>query len=194
MKEPKRCDWHSFDKKIHRDYHDKEWGTPIHDDRAIFQKLILDGFQAGLSWSTILNKRENFRKTFDNFDFNKVARYDKKKVNALLKDKGIIRNRMKIEAAIKNAQVFIEIRKEFGTFDKYLWQFVGGKPIFNELKTLKNMPTKTEISERLSKDLKARGMSFVGPTIIYAFMQAAGMVIDHQVHCFRYKELKKKYG
>lgn len=194
MKEPRRCDWRSMDKQIYRDYHDKEWGTPIHDDRAIFQKLVLDGFQAGLSWSTILNKRENFRKAFDDFDFNKVARYDKKKVNQLLKNNGIIRNRMKIEAAIKNAQVFIEIRKEFGTFDKYLWQFVGGKPIINNFKSLSEMPAKTEVSERLSRDLKKRGMSFVGPTIIYAFMQAAGMVIDHQVHCFRYKELKKKFG
>jgi DNA-3-methyladenine glycosylase I len=194
MEEVKRCDWISFDKKIYRDYHDKEWGTPLHDDRAIFQKLILNGFQAGLSWSMILNKRENFRKAFDNFDFRKVARYDKRKVNQLLKNKGIIRNKMKIEAAINNARMFMEIRKEFGTFDKYLWQFVGSKPIFNELKSLKNMPAKTEISERLSKDLKSRGMSFVGPTIIYAFMQAAGMVNDHLVHCFRYKQLKKKYG
>jgi DNA-3-methyladenine glycosylase I len=194
MEEVKRCDWISFDKKIYRDYHDKEWGTPLHDDRAIFQKLILNGFQAGLSWSMILNKRENFRKAFDNFDFRKVARYDKRKINQLLKNKGIIRNKMKIEAAINNARMFMEIRKEFGTFDKYLWQFVGSKPIFNELKSLKNMPAKTEISERLSKDLKSRGMSFVGPTIIYAFMQAAGMVNDHLVYCFRYKQLKKKYG
>jgi DNA-3-methyladenine glycosylase I len=170
-------------------YHDKEWGTPIHNDRKLFELLLLEGMQAGLSWSTILNKRENFRKAFDNFDFNKVASYNKRKINSLLMDASIIRNKLKIESAVTNAKAFLEVRKEFGTFDKYIWGFVNGKPINNKLKSLKDIPAKTKLSDEISKDLKNRGFKFVGSTIVYAHMQATGMVNDHTVDCFRYKEL-----
>ena len=170
-------------------YHDKEWGTPVHNDKKLFEFLLLEGMQAGLSWSTILNKRENFRKAFDNFDFNKIARYDKRKINSLLKDAGIIRNKLKIESAVTNAKAFLAVRKEFGTFDKYIWGFVNGNPINNKLKSLKNIPAKTKLSDEISKDLKSRGFKFVGSTIVYAHMQATGMVNDHTVVCYRYKEL-----
>ena len=173
-------------------YHDDEWGTPLHDDRKLFEFLILEGFQAGLSWSTILNKRENFRRAFDNFDYNKVAKYDSRKVAHLLKDSGIIRNRLKINAAVGNAKAFIIIRKGFGTFDRYIWGFTNGKPVSNKLKSFKEMPAKTPLSDLISRDLQKRGFKFVGSTIIYAQMQATGMVNDHLVSCPRYRQLVKR--
>lgn len=188
MKTKTRCPWPSDDKLMIK-YHDKEWGVPLHNDRKLFEFLILEGFQAGLSWRTILYKRENFRKAFDNFDYNKVAKYDKRKFNSLLKDEGIIRNRLKIEAAIVNAKAFLQVRKEFGTFDKYIWGFVDGKPIQNKFKLLKELPARTELSDKISEDLKKRGFKFVGSTIVYAHMQATGMVNDHLVRCYRYKQL-----
>lgn len=184
----KRCHWTSDD-KLMIEYHDKEWGVPVHNDRKLFEFLLLEGFQAGLSWKTILHKRENFRKAFDNFDFNKIAKYDKKKINSLLKDEGIIRNKMKIEAAVSNAKSFIQVRKEFGTFDKYIWSFVNYKPILNKFTHLKELPAKTELSDKISEDLRKRGFRFVGSTIVYAHMQATGMVNDHLVCCFRYSQL-----
>ena len=174
-------------------YHDKEWGVPIHNDRKLFEFLILEGFQAGLSWITILRKRENFRKAFDNFDFNRVAAYDKRKINSLLNDSGIIRNRLKIAGAVANAKAFLEVRKEFGTFDKYIWSFTGCKTIHNCFISLKELPARTELSDLISIDLKKRGFKFVGSTIVYAHMQATGMVNDHIRKCFRYNELVKKY-
>ena len=182
-----RCPWPSDDALMIK-YHDKEWGVPLHNDRKLFEFLILEGFQAGLSWRTILHKRENFRKAFDNFDFNKIAKYDKRKINSLLKNEGIIRNKLKIEAAITNAKAFLQIRKEFGTFDKYIWGFVNGKPIQNKFKSLKELPAKTKLSDKISDDLRARGFKFVGSTIVYAHMQATGMVNDHVVSCYRYRE------
>jgi len=167
------------------EYHDKEWGVPLHHDRKLFEFLVLEGFQAGLSWRTILHKRENFREAFDNFDFNKVAKYNKRKINSLLKNAGIIRNKLKIEGAITNAKAFLQVRKEFGTFDKYIWNFVNGKPIQNKFKSLKELPAKTRLSDQISKDLKKRGFKFVGSTIVYAHMQATGMVNDHIVDCYR---------
>ena len=184
----KRCSWCVKD-KLYVGYHDKEWGVPVHNDKKLFEFLILEGMQAGLSWLTILRKRENFRKAFDNFDFNKVAKYDKKKKNSLLKDEGIIRNKLKIEAAVANAKAFIKIRKQFGTFNKYIWGFVKGKPVQNKFKSIGEIPARTKLSDTISKDLKNRGFRFVGSTIIYAHMQATGMVNDHTVECFRYKEL-----
>lgn len=189
MKEKTRCPWPADDKLMIK-YHDKEWGVPLHNDRKLFEFLILEGFQAGLSWRTIIHKRENFRKAFDNFDFNKVAKYDKRKINSLLRDAGIIRNKMKIESAINNAKVFLEVRKEFGTFNKYIWGFINNKPIINKYKSLKELPAKTELSDKISDDLRKRGFRFVGSTIVYAHMQATGMANDHLVSCFRYKELK----
>ena len=183
-----RCSWPSEDKLMIK-YHDKEWGVPLHSDKKLFEFLILEGFQAGLSWRTILHKRENFRKAFDNFDFNKVAKYNKRKINSLLKDEGIIRNRLKIEGAITNAKAFLRVRKEFGTFNKYIWNFVNGKPIQNKFKTLSELPAKTKLSDKISEDLKKRGFKFVGSTIVYAHMQATGMVNDHVVSCFRYNEV-----
>lgn len=180
-----RCSWPSDDKLMIK-YHDKEWGVPLHNDRKLFEFLILEGFQAGLSWRTILHKRENFRNAFDNFDFNKVAKYDKRKINSLLRNEGIVRNKLKIEGFIKNAKAIIQVRKEFGTFDKYIWEFVNGKPIQNKFKTLKQLPAKTELSDKISEDLKKRGFTFVGSTIVYAHMQATGMVNDHITSCFRY--------
>ena len=185
-----RCPWPSDDKLMIK-YHDKEWGVPLHNDRKLFEFLILEGFQAGLSWRTILHKRENFRKAFDNFDFNKVAKYDKRKINSLLKNEGIIRNKLKIEAAITNAKAFLQVRKEFGTFDKYIWSFVSGKPIQNKFKLLKELPAKTALSDKISEDLKKRGFKFVGSTIVYAHMQATGMVNDHVVSCYRYGEIRE---
>ncbi|MBT8377998.1 MAG: DNA-3-methyladenine glycosylase I [Ignavibacteria bacterium] len=183
-----RCPW-PLDDKLMIKYHDKEWGVPLHNDKKLFEFLILEGFQAGLSWKTILHKRENFRKAFDNFDFNKVAKYNKRKVNSLLKDAGIIRNKLKIEGAINNAKAFLQVRKEFGTFNKYIWGFVSGKPIQNKFKTLKELPAKTKLSDKISDDLKKRGFKFVGSTIVYAHMQATGMVNDHTITCFRFREV-----
>lgn len=190
VKQQTRCPWAAGD-PLYIVYHDREWGVPVHNDRTLFEFLILEGMQAGLSWLTILRKRENFRKAFDNFDPVKVARYKSEKVRKLLRDKGIIRNRMKIQAAIQNAKSFLKVQKEFGTFDKYMWQFVGGKPRINRWKTLKDIPPKTRLSDALSADLKERGFQFVGSTICYAHMQATGMVNDHLVSCFRHAELAK---
>ena len=170
-------------------YHDEEWGIPLHDDRLLFEFLMLEGAQAGLSWSTILNKRENYRKAFDKFDWKKIAVYDEAKIEALLQNPGIIRNKLKVRAFVTNAQAFIRLRKQFGNFDTYIWQFVDNTPIQNNLKSFEEMPAKTPLSEQISKDLKKLGFKFIGPTIIYAFMQAVGMVPDHLTSCFRYKEL-----
>jgi len=184
-----RCQWAKND-PLMIEYHDKEWGTPVHDDRLLFEFLILESAQAGLSWITVLRKRENYRDAFDNFDPAKIARYDEKKIEELLNDEGIIRNRRKIMATIANANAVLEIQKEFGGFDKYIWQFVGEKPIQNKWKTIEEIPSFTEESEKMSKDLKKRGFKFVGPTICYAFMQAVGMVNDHVVDCFRRSQIK----
>jgi DNA-3-methyladenine glycosylase I len=191
MKQKTRCPWPSDDFLMIK-YHDKEWGVPLHNDKKLFEFLILEGFQAGLSWRTILHKRENFRKAFDNFDYNKVAKYDKRKVNSLLKDAGIIRNKLKIESAIANAKAFLLVRKEFRTFDKYIWSFVNGKPIHNKFKSLKELPAKTKLSDTISDDLRKRGFKFVGSTIVYAHMQATGMVNDHVVTCYRRNEMVLK--
>jgi DNA-3-methyladenine glycosylase I len=171
------------------DYHDREWGVPLHDDRALFEFLILEGAQAGLSWDTILRKRDNYRRAFDNFDPHIVAGYGPEKVAALLADPGIVRNRLKIAAAIRNAQHFLRIQDEFGSFDAYLWRFTGGQPKINAFRSLAELPASTPESDALSKDLKRRGFTFVGSTICYAFMQATGLVNDHVIDCFRYKEL-----
>lgn len=185
----KRCEWAGTD-PLYVAYHDEEWGVPVHDDRTLFEFLILEGAQAGLNWRTILNKRENYRRAFDNFDPQKVAGYDEDKVAQLLADPGIVRNRLKVRSAIQNARAFLQIQKELGSFDAYVWQFVGGQPIQNRWQKLSEIPAETEASQALSKDLKKRGFNFVGPTIMYAFMQAVGMVNDHLVHCFRYKKVQ----
>src|ERR1700720_1452088 len=185
----KRCHWATSELNI--PYHDEEWGVPLHDDRALFELLILEGAQAGLSWDTVLKKRPRYREVFDGFDVEKVARYDKKKVRELLKDAGIIRNKLKIAATISNAQAFLKVQEEFGSFDAYIWQFAGGKPKQNSWKTHNRLPAKTAESDAMSKDLQKRGFRFVGSTICYAFMQATGMVNDHLVGCFRYRELSK---
>jgi DNA-3-methyladenine glycosylase I len=182
----KRCTWPTNELAIR--YHDEEWGKPLHDDRGLFEFLILEGAQAGLSWDTILRKRESYRKAFDGFDVNKVARYTDKKVEKLMQDEGIIRNRLKIASAISNARAFLAVQSEFDSFDKYIWSFVDGKPIVNRLKESSQIPAKTDVSDMISKDLKKRGFNFVGSTIMYAFMQATGMVNDHLVSCFRYKQ------
>ncbi len=184
-----RCPW-PIDDPMMIEYHDKEWGVPIHDDKLIFEFLILEGMQAGLSWSTILHKRENFRKAFAGFDVEKVARFDGRKIRSLLGDSGIIRNRLKIHAAVNNARQFIKVQEEFGSFDKYIWQFVNDKPKINRLRSLKDLVATSKESDAMSKDLKERGFKFVGSTICYAHMQATGMVNDHMLSCFRYKELK----
>lgn len=183
-----RCDWAK--KPLDIEYHDTEWGVPIHDDTKLFEFLLLDAFQAGLSWSTILAKRENFRKAFDNFDYQKIAQYNQGKIDELLQNAGIIRNKLKINAAIGNAKVFIKVQEEFGSFDMYIWSFTGGKTIINSWKNIQNVPVTTKESDAMSKDLKKRGFKFVGSTICYAFMQAAGMVNDHLLTCFRYKDIK----
>jgi DNA-3-methyladenine glycosylase I len=185
-----RCAWGSSN-PLMIEYHDTEWGVPLHDEQRLFEFLILEGMQAGLSWSTILNKRENFRRAFAEFDVEKVAHFGQREINRLLQDAGIIRNRLKIEAAINNAQRFIEVQNELGLFDAYIWGFVAGTPIQNGFKTLKELPAKTPLSDAISKDLKARGFKFVGSTIVYAHMQATGMVNDHTVDCFRYDEVNK---
>ena len=187
------CSWPKGDPLLTK-YHDTEWGVPLHNDKKLFEFLILEGFQAGLSWLTILRKRENFRKAFDKFDFNKVANYEQQKIDSLLQDSGIIRNKLKIESAVTNAKAFIEVRKEFGSFNKYIWGFTGGKPIQNEFDSLEEIPAKTELSDLISKDLIKRGFKFVGSTIVYAHMQATGMVNDHIKSCFRYKEIIEKYA
>lgn len=185
--EKTRCPWATDE--LYVKYHDEEWGVPVHDDRVLFEFLILEGAQAGLSWRTILNKRENYRSAFDNFDAEKIARYTPAKVARLLSNEGIIRNRLKIESAIGNAKAFLKVREEFGSFDAYHWRFVDGKPIVNHRKSIKEVPAKTKESDALSKDLLKRGFKFVGSTICYAHMQAVGMVNDHLANCFRYKEL-----
>lgn len=188
-----RCRWVPPGNLLYEEYHDIEWGVPVHDDRKHFEFLILEGAQAGLSWETILKRRKEYAKAFANFDWNKVAKYDQKKIEDLLKNSGIIRNRLKVESAVNNAQRFIEVRKEFGTFDNYIWQFVGGRPRHNERTTYKDIPAQTVESVALSKDLRKRGFKFVGPTIMYAHMQAIGMVNDHTEDCFLYKkDLKDK--
>lgn len=187
MRTNQRCAWARTELSIA--YHDKEWGVPLHDDRALFEFLILEGAQAGLSWDTILKKRDNLRTAFDNFDPRVVAKYDQRKVDELLADPGIIRNRLKIFAAIQNARAFPAVQKEFGSFDAYIWRFVGGRPKRNTWRTLKQIPARTPESDAMSKDLSRRGFTFVGPTICYAFMQAVGMVNDHTVKCFRYAEI-----
>lgn len=184
----KRCEWAKDELMI--EYHDREWGTPVHDDRKLFEMLVLEGAQAGLSWTTILKRRKAYRKAFDNFDPIRISRYDEKDIKRLLNDNGIIRNRLKISSAINNAQQFLQIQKEFGSFDRYIWSFTNYKPVINNYTKLKDIPASTPISDRMSGDLKKRGFSFVGSTICYAFMQAVGIVNDHTVDCFRYKELK----
>jgi DNA-3-methyladenine glycosylase I len=183
-----RCEWCGSD-PLYTKYHDDEWGVPVHDDQKLFEMLILEGAQAGLSWITVLKKRKNYRKAFDNFDVVKVSKYSEKKVAKLLANPGIIRNRLKVNAAVTNAKAFLKIQDEFGSFDKYIWQFVNYEPIVNKFKILKELPAKSEISDFMSNDLKERGFKFVGSTICYAFMQAVGMVNDHTTDCFKYEEL-----
>jgi len=183
-----RCAWSTSD-PLYIDYHDREWGVPVHDERKLFEMLILEGAQAGLSWITILKKRENYRKAFDNFDVKKVSRYNAARVRSLLKNEGIVRNRLKIAATIGNAKAFLAVQKEWGSFDSYIWQFTGGKPIDNHRKGNKDVPATTPESDAMSKDLKKRGFRFVGSTICYAFMQATGMVNDHAITCFRHKQV-----
>jgi len=184
-----QCAWAGND-PLYQKYHDEEWGVPIHDDQKLFEMLCLEGAQAGLSWITILRKRENYRKAFSHFDAKKIARYGSDKVEKLLQNEGIVRNKLKVAAFITNAKCFLEAQKEFRSFDKYIWQFVNGKPIINNRKSLKEIPAMTNESDAMSKDLKKRGFKFVGSTICYAFMQAIGMVNDHTIECFRYKKLK----
>lgn len=186
----KRCYWAGSD-PLYLEYHDTEWGVPLYDDHKIFEFLILETFQAGLSWMTILKKRDNFRKALDNFDYKKIVKYSEKKFEELMNNKGIIRNRLKIRATITNAQAFIEIQKEFGSFSKYIWNFVDNKPIQNNYSSVKDVPAKTELSDKISLDMKKRGFKFVGSTIVYSHMQATGMVNDHTSECFRYKEVQK---
>ena len=185
-----RCGWARNELAI--EYHDREWGVPQHDDRVLFEFLILEGAQAGLSWDTILRKRENYRNAFDRFHPGKIALYDRRRIQQLLKNDGIVRNRLKIAAAVQNAKAFLAVKKEFGSFDKYIWQFVDGKPLVNTWNQMKQVPAFTKQSDAMSKDLKRRGFTFVGTTICYAFMQAVGLVNDHVMSCFRYKELVKK--
>ena len=187
-----RCDWAKGELNIA--YHDEEWGVPSHDDQHLFELLILEGAQAGLSWSTILNKRAGYRRAFDKFDARRVARYDARKVKQLLANPGIVRNRLKIGAAIQNAKVFLAVEKEFGNFDAYIWQFVGKRPMQNARRAMRELPAKTAESDAMSRDLAKRGFKFVGSTICYAFMQATGMVNDHVVGCFRWEELRKAAG
>jgi DNA-3-methyladenine glycosylase I len=190
--ERKRC-WGDGD-ELMAAYHDLEWGVPLHDDAKIFEFLILEGFQAGLSWKTILYKRENFRRAFHGFDAARVARYGERDLKRLLADAGIIRNRLKIRAAVNNARRFLEVQKESGTFDRYIWAFVDGKPVRNRLRSFRDMPARTPLSDLISSDLKARGFQFVGSTVIYAHMQATGLVNDHLVHCYRYGEINRIFS
>ncbi len=183
-----RCGWCEGD-ALYEAYHDEEWGVPVKDDDTLFEFLVLETFQAGLSWITILRKRENFREAFDNFDYKKLAVYDQSKIDALLQDAGIIRNKLKVNATVTNAQAYIKVQEEFGSFSDYIWAFVHGKPIKNAFENYKDAPAKTELSDKISKDLKKRGFKFVGSTIVYAFMQATGIVNDHEISCFRYNEV-----
>lgn len=187
--EVKRCGWVGLSDPLYLDYHDREWGVPVHDDRTLFEFLVLEGAQAGLSWGTILKKRDNFRRAFDGFDPRRVARYDMRKVTKLLGDPGIIRNRLKIQSAVSNAKAFMKVQEEFGSFDRYVWRFVGGKTRVNHWRRLQEIPASTPESAAMSRDLLGRGFRFVGPTICYAHMQATGMVNDHVIGCFRYREL-----
>jgi len=180
-----RCPWPSNDPLMIA-YHDNEWGVPLHDDRKLFEFMVLDCFQAGLSWRTVLHKRENFRKAFDNFNFRKIAKYDQKKIDSLLHDSGIIRNNAKINGTIQNARCFLEVQKEFGSFDHYIWQFTNGQPVINKWQNLNELPTRSELSDQMSRELVKRGFKFVGSTICYAFIQAIGMVNDHLTTCFRH--------
>jgi DNA-3-methyladenine glycosylase I len=189
-REPKRCPWAGTD-PLYVEYHDEEWGVPLHDDRRLFEMLCLEGAQAGLSWITILRKRENYRKAFDGFDPRKVARYDRRKIERQLKNEGIVRNRLKVEGTVKNAKAFLAVVGEFGTFDRYIWSFTRGKPIVNRRREMKEIPATTAEADAMSKDLKKRGFTFVGPTICYAFMQACGMVNDHLVSCSRYRAARR---
>jgi DNA-3-methyladenine glycosylase I len=191
VKPIKRCAWAGTD-PVYVRYHDKEWGVPVHDERKLFEFLILEGAQAGLSWITILKRREGYREAFAGFDPEKVARFDRRRIESLLKNPGIIRNRLKVESAVRNARAFLEVQDEFGGFAKYQWSFTDGKPIVNARRTMKEVPARTPLSDRFSKDLRKRGFSFVGSTIIYAHMQAVGMVNDHVTECFRYREIAKK--
>ena len=184
----RRCPWPEGNEQMIR-YHDTEWGVPLHDDRKLFEFLVLDAFQAGLSWAIVLKKREAFRKAFDNFDPRKVARYDSRKMKTLLDDASIIRNRLKIEATVSNARAFLAVQREFGSFDRYIWQFTGDRTMMNRWRALSQLPARSPESDAMSRDLKARGFRFVGSTICYAFMQAAGMVDDHLVSCFRHREV-----
>lgn len=186
----KRCPWPVEDDPLYLDYHDREWGVPVHDDRKLYEFVVLEVFQAGLSWRCVLHKRENFRKAFASFDYRKVAKFGARDIARLVKDAGIIRNRAKIEAAIHNARLFMEVQKEFGTFAKYMWSWVGGKPLLHRHRTLKDYKPYIPEAEAWSKDLKKRGFKFLGPTVVYAHMQAVGMVNDHVVDCFRYREVK----
>jgi len=190
MAETGRCAWAADADPFYQKYHDQEWGVPVHNDRRLFEFLILEGAQAGLSWSTILRKRANYRKAYDNFDARRIARYDAARVRRLLRDPGIVRNRLKVRASIQNARAFLEVRREFGSFDKYIWRFVGGKPVQNRRRGMRQVPARTKESDAMSKDLKKRGFKFVGSTICYAFMQAVGMVNDHTVNCFRHRQLR----
>lgn len=185
----KRCAWVNLKSDLYIKYHDDEWGVPLHDEHRLFEALVLDGAQAGLSWETILKKRENYREAYDNFDPKIVAEYDEEKIQQLLSNAEIVRNKLKVRSSVKNAQVFLEIGREFGSFDKYLWGFVKGKPIKNNRAKLDDYPAKTELSDEISNDLKKRGMSFVGSTIIYAMLQAIGVINDHQIDCFRYSQV-----
>jgi DNA-3-methyladenine glycosylase I len=185
-----RCDWLPLSDPLYVKYHDEEWGVPVHDDRTLFEMLTLEGAQAGLSWITILKRRDSYRLAFDNFDVRKVARYGNEKIEALLLDPGIIRNRLKVISTVNNARLFIEIQERFGSFDKYLWGFVNNKPVENNFMTQKEVPVTTPLSDAISKNLKKHGFKFVGSTIIYAYMQAVGLVNDHRVDCFRYNEVK----
>ena len=185
----KRCDWVENTSDLYKKYHDEEWGVEVHDDRTLFEYLNLEGAQAGLSWYTILKKRENYREAFDNFEAKKIVKYDEDKIQELLQNEGIVRNKLKVRGVVKNAKAFLQIQKEFGSFDTYIWSFVDGKPLTNTWKELSEVPAKTEISDTMSKDLKKRGFTFVGSAICYAFMQAIGMVNDHQVDCFCYKRV-----
>lgn len=189
MKIKQRCGWCQGD-PLYEEYHDQEWGVPVYQDRKLFEFLILETFQAGLSWITILRKRENFRRAFDDFDYHKIAGYSQQKIQDLLGDAGIIRNRLKVNSAVTNARAFLQVREEFGSFSAYIWGFVGGRPIQNQVEDYRKAPATTALSDRLSKDLKKRGFKFVGSTVIYAHMQATGMVNDHETTCFRYRELR----
>jgi DNA-3-methyladenine glycosylase I len=194
MGEPTRCDWNSIDDPLYRTYHDTEWGVPVHDDRRIFEYLILEGFQAGLSWYTVLKKRSNFRKAFDDFNPETIAGYDSEKISQILSDPSIIRNRLKVESAVNNAKAFLKVQKEFGSFDRYIWGFVDYRPILNRWRSTKEVPSTSPISDKLSRDLVSRGFRFVGSTICYAHMQATGMVNDHLISCFRYREIIDSLG